>query len=82
MNTLFKKELEKDLRNYVEYDKLYSDLVYPLDKGYYYTAELAERWVKLKLKGHGVTDIANKYTVDLGGLLVTNHDGIYYLTQK
>ena len=68
--------------NYIEYDKLYSDLVYPLDKGYYYIAELAERWVKLKLKKHGVTDIANKYAVDLDGLLVTNHDGIYYLTQK
>jgi hypothetical protein len=67
--------------HYVEYNMVYSSLVYPLDKGYMYKTKLDSDWVKEKLVavfGGDVRGIANKYVVDIGGLLVTNHDGSYF----
>lgn len=70
---------------YVEWTNVYSNLVYPLDKGYIYKAQLDRKWVKEKLTflfGRDVQDIANKYTINIDDMLVTNHDGSYYLTTK
>jgi len=50
-----------------------------------YKAQLDREWVKERLSavfGGDVRDIANKYVVDIEGILVTNHDGNYYLTEK
>jgi hypothetical protein len=77
--------MHKELRCYVKHDMVYSTLVYPLDKGYVYKAQLDREWVKERLSavfGGDVRDIANKYVVDIEGILVTNHDGNYYLTEK
>jgi hypothetical protein len=76
------------IENRVEYDTVYSNLVYPLDKGYYYVAELDADWVKWKLKSwFSASSIANKYAVEIIGnaghpLLICNHDGKHYLVQK
>jgi hypothetical protein len=72
----------------VEYDTVYSNLVYPLDHGYYYVAELDDDWVRYRLQSwFGANRIANKYAVEIIGnsghpLLICNHDGKNYLIQK
>lgn len=69
------------------YDTLESDIVYPLDQGYCYIAQLDKKWVEFRLRCMGVRTINNKYCVALESnngqvLLVTNHDGEYFLTAK
>lgn len=60
-----------------------SNLVYPRERGYKYIAKLDREWVESKLMGRR---IANKYCVVVKSngeeLLVTNHDGKYFLTIK
>ena len=76
------------IENRVEYDTVYSNLVYPLDKGYYYNAELDAEWVEDRLQAlFGASSIANKYAIEITGnsghpMLIVNHDGKYYLIQK
>jgi hypothetical protein len=67
-----------------------SDLVYPLDKGYYYIAKLDPKWVISELQmriDRSINTIHNKYCIELpvanrDNILVTNHDGTYWLTAK
>ena len=67
---------------------LESNLVYPLEKGYFYIAKLDKEWVENKVKTQfKVIRIGNKYCVKIlvnngGSILVTNHDGTYWLTSK
>jgi len=66
---------------------LESNLVYPLEKGYYYIVKLDEKWVLEEIKKeYNAIDISNKYCVCLLSkgveLLVTNHDGTFWLTMK
>lgn len=66
----------------VEYKTLYSDTVYPLDSGGRYIARLNKEWVEEELLAlYGCDSIANKYCVPVGDLLITNHDGKYFLTE-
>ena len=64
-----------------------SDLVYPLGLGYFYIAKLDKKWVEAKLRQQfNVDRIENKYCIKLavrnGNMLVTNHDGEFWLTKK
>lgn len=69
---------------------VWSNLVYPLDKGYLYDAQLDDKWVEQKLKskfGRAIITISDKYVVELESnsgkkLLVVNHDSKYYLISK
>lgn len=71
-------------------DSLESNLVYALDKGYYYIAQVDYKWLFDRLHiefGRNVNDIHNKYTIVLRAntgrpLLITNHDGKYWITEK
>jgi hypothetical protein len=76
-----------DIVNYIDYKTLCSNLVYPLGMGYKYIARLDNDWVVSKLRTMGCTDIGNKYLVllkanDGSDMLITNHDGKYWLTCK
>ena len=71
--------------NRLVFKTLESDLVYPLDKGYLYIAQLDAKWMEFKLRCLGAEDINNKYcvTIEVNNgthILVTNHDGKYWLT--
>jgi CRISPR/Cas system-associated endonuclease/helicase Cas3 len=76
--------------NQIQGSYVASDLVYPLDKGYYYIAKLDEQWLKEKLHhqfNNSVHDIHNKTVVSLevnngGHILVVNHDGEYWIIAK
>jgi hypothetical protein len=67
-----------------------SDLVYPIDSGYYYVARLDNDWVKSKLRmkfNNKIDSIDNKYVVQLETntgktILVYNHDGKHWLIDK
>ena len=65
---------------------LESNLVYPLDRGYIYIAKLDQKWVESMVKILDCSRIGNKYAVLIGEgarqILVTNHDGKYFLTVK
>jgi hypothetical protein len=80
---------EFKIENVLEYDVIYSNLVYPLDKGYYYDALLDRDWVDdLLYRWFGVRcRIANKYAIELVGnsnnpIIIVNHDGKHYLINK
>jgi hypothetical protein len=79
---------EFKIENRVEYDIVYSNLVYPLDYGYYYVALLDDDYVEDRIYSwFGVKRIANKYAVEIIAnsghpLLICNHDGKHYLVQK
>jgi hypothetical protein len=79
---------EFKIENRVEYETVYSNLVYPLDHGYYYVAPLDDDWVEDRLRSwFGAKRIANKYAIEIIGnsghpLLICNHDGKHYLVQK
>lgn len=78
------------VNHFTGYDNLESNLVYALDKGYYYVAQLDAEWVKYTIRmkfGRAYSDINNKYTIVIINnagrpMLITNHDGKYWLTQK
>lgn len=76
------------IQHRVVHNTLESNLVYPRDNGYYYIAQLDEKWVRQMLKSQfRCTDINNKYAVELEvntgrHILVANHDGKYYLIEK
>lgn len=80
----------EDVVNRINYDSVESNLVYPLDKGFYYIAQVDEKWVRRELKmtfGKQITDIHNKYAIILKSktgkpLLITNHDGKYWITER
>lgn len=66
-----------------------SNLVYPLDQGWFFIAQLDKEWVKSKLRktfGKEIEEIGNKYVVEVSGnlspIMITNHDGKYWLIQK
>lgn len=70
------------INNIVRHNTVESDLVYPLDKGYYYICQVDPTWMKKQLRmvfGRSVEDINNKYAISLRGQLYCNHDGIYWL---
>jgi len=79
---------EIKIQNRIENNVVYSNLVYPLDYGYYYVAPLDNKWVEDRIHSwFGVDRIANKYAVEIIGnsghpLLICNHDGDHYLVQK
>ena len=75
------------ITNRIIHETIESDLVYPLDKGYYYIAKLDKDWVEDKLAEIGVERIANKYAVNIEvnngtTILVVNHDNEYYIISK
>lgn len=70
------------LTHRVKYDTVESDLVYPIEKGYYYVCQVDRDWMKKKLRiafGNNIVNINNKYVVEIGGNLYYNHDEIYWL---
>lgn len=80
---------EFKIESVLEYDVVYSNLVYPLDKGYYYDVMLDKECVENKLYSYfGVRcRIANKYAIELIGnsgnpIIIVNHDNKYYLINK
>jgi len=82
------KELK--IENRVEHDVVTSNLVYPIEKGYYCNAQLDDKWVKEKLwmwfQKRNLS-IGNKYAVEVGAnsghkMLIYNHDGKHFLIQK
>lgn len=80
--------MKTHIQNRVTENAVESDLVYALEKGYSYDAELDPKWVRFMLRSQfGVKDINNKYTITLKTnsgreIMVTNHDGKYWLTEK
>jgi len=81
------KEFKID--NVLRCDTVYSNLVYPLDYGYYYDVMLDQEWVEdLLYRWFGVEcRIANKYAIEVVGnsgnpIIIVNHDGKHYLIQK
>lgn len=72
--------------NRISHKSLESNLPYPLNSGYTYVAKLDKEWVNSRLNARNVDRINNKYCVNLdvgsANLLVTNHDGTYWLTIK
>ena len=78
------------VNQFTGYDNMESNLVYALDKGYYYVAQLDAKWVEdtIQMKfGRAYSGITNKYTIliinSVGRpMLITNHDGKYWLTQR
>lgn len=76
-----------EIINTIKNGVLESNLVYPLDKGYYLDLKLDTEWIKTKLKQLGADRIANKYAVLLSvnsgkNVIVTNYDGEYYSISK
>lgn len=67
-----------------------SNLVYPLEKGFYYVVQIDKNWIEERLfmlTGVKNTDISNKYAVVLiantgNDIIVYNHDGTYWLIDK
>jgi len=67
-----------------------SNLVYPIEKGYYIDAQLDDEWVGNKLEcffQRPNVRIGNKYVVEVYGnsgnkILIYNHDGKHYLIQR
>lgn len=80
----------EEIKNRLEYDTVTSNLVYPIEKGYYCDALLDAEWVEDALMLHfhkRDLRIGNKYVVEIGvnsgrKILIYNHDGRYYLIQK
>jgi len=78
------------IKHNIEYDYVYSNLVYPLSFGYYLDAQLDNEWVEDKLTmwfQKRNLRIANKYVVEVGvnsgnTILIYNHDGKHYLIQR
>jgi hypothetical protein len=76
--------------NRVVYNTVDSNLVYPIEKGYYLIAKLDDKWVKDTLRrmfGRVVTEIHNKYVITVPvnngqDILIYNHDGSYFLINK
>ena len=82
--------LTAPINNRLVGDILLSDLVYPIEHGYYYDVEVSKEWIEEKLQltfyKRGLR-IANKYAIELKvnsgrTVLVVNHDGKHYLIQK
>jgi len=73
------------VNNRIRYNDVESDLVYPLDKGYYFICQVDPVWMKKQLRmvfGNKIEDINNKYAVEIKGQIYTNHDGNYWLIHK
>lgn len=78
------------IENRLEDNTVTSNLVYPIDKGYYLDAQLDDNWVEDKLRmwfQKRNLRIGNKYVVEVGVnsgrfILIYNHDGKHYLIQK
>ncbi len=78
------------IEHIVEHDCVSSNLVYPIDKGYYLDARLDDEWVANTLHRWFEKPnlrIGNKYVVEVGvnsgnTILIYNHDGRHYLIQK
>lgn len=72
----------------IDFQKVSSDLVYPMEHGYYYDAQLDPKWVKMRVQMvYNAEDIQNKYAVELPTnsghkILVVNHDHQYYIINK
>jgi hypothetical protein len=64
-----------------------SNLKYPLDNGYVFIAVLDKDWLDTYLVTHGIIGITNNCCIAIPAykdnvILVTNQNGIYYLTHK
>lgn len=77
-----------NIKYYIEHNQVFSSLVYPLDKGFYYDILIDKKYIESKLKSqYNVKSIANKYVVEItcnsgNVILVVNHDGEYYAINK
>lgn len=81
--------IEEPIVHKIDNGRIWSNLCYPLDKGYLYDAELDAKWVQQKLNSKFQCGVImdNKYVVELESnsgkkLLVVKHDSKYYLISK
>lgn len=84
--------MKKDFQveNRLEHNYVFSNLVYPIEYGYYYDVQVDEKWLKDRLWsefGKRDLDIANKYAIILktnsgNNVIIVNHDGKYYTLNK
>ncbi len=73
------------INNRVRHDDVESDLVYPIDQGYYCICKVEKHWIisQLRMKfGRNIRSINNKYAVEIKDRLYYNHDGEYWLIYK
>ena len=64
-----------------------SNLVYPIERGYYYVCRVDKEQFRLKLSikfnlNKYIGTINNKYAIIMDGYVYYNHDGIYWLIAK
>jgi len=85
-----KKEL-RQIKNRIEFNKIVSNLVYPMSCGYHLICQLDHDWVthQLRIINPNVMEIGNKYACVIptynrrrNDLLIYNHDGKYFLINK
>ena len=68
--------------NRIDNDKVESNLVYPLGKNYRQICKVSKEDVTKKIREKfNVSDIANKYAIDIDGKLYYKHDDSYYVIE-